>query len=374
MKILINGLAARLGGSETFLVELLPRLAKQKSSITFDLFVVESRRKNYENLPKNVRLIGVADVNVNSTFRRLIFEHLVIPYRFLFGKYDFYIESGDMMSPFVWLSRKKTLSVFHATQHLIIPKETGERGIRLIYNKIMRRLTAYGVTIPVTVSHFTATQLVEIYPVLKGKLKVIHHGLAMKKNANGSDSAFPLDFPHRYMLSISNRYPFKNYANLIRAYGNFLRKNDTDIDLVLIGAAKSAAVEKEIREIIAQFDIKDRVHIFDYIPRQRLAKIFSAATGYIFPSKFETFGFTPLEAMSYGVPCAVSNQTSLPEICGDAALYFDPGDLDQIEEAIHQLVFNERLREDLIKKGNHQYTKFTWDQAAAEYHAAIENA
>ena len=118
--------------------------------------------------------------------------------------------------------------------------------------------------------------------------------------------------------------------------------------------------------------LKDRVVFLDYVPEKDLPHLYSEAAAFVFPSLYEGFGLPPLEAMACGCPVIVSNAASLPEVCGDAAYYVDPYDVESIAEGIYKVLMNEILRQDLIAKGLERVKLFSWEKAAKEHLKVFE--
>jgi glycosyltransferase involved in cell wall biosynthesis len=95
-----------------------------------------------------------------------------------------------------------------------------------------------------------------------------------------------------------------------------------------------------------------------------LVEYYNKASLFVFPSFFEGFGIPPIEAMACGCPCVVSNVASLPEVCGDAAYYVNPYDVEDIARGIETVLNDEKLRNDLIKKGFENIKRFSWQDSA----------
>lgn len=109
-----------------------------------------------------------------------------------------------------------------------------------------------------------------------------------------------------------------------------------------------------------------------YVSDAELRALYEHAACFVYPSFYEGFGLPPLEAMACGCPVIVSNAASLPEVCGDAALYCNPCSPEDIAEKISLLMADPRLREDLRQKGLERAKQFTWEKCARETFAIIE--
>jgi len=131
-------------------------------------------------------------------------------------------------------------------------------------------------------------------------------------------------------LSISDKHHHKNFVRLIKAYGILVNRYHINEHLVIIGRVKSLKEEKLLKQIISESKLENRVHLLDHIDQSELPNIYRKASVYVFPSKFETFGFTPLEAMACGAPVACAQCSAMPEICGSNVLYFDPDNEEDI--------------------------------------------
>jgi glycosyltransferase involved in cell wall biosynthesis len=116
------------------------------------------------------------------------------------------------------------------------------------------------------------------------------------------------------------------------------------------------------------------VHHLDYLPADQLAAIYRHAELFVFPSIYEGFGFPLLEAMAYGVPSIAARSSSLPEIGGDAALYFDPRDAQALETQIERVLVNPALRDHLAAAGPLRAAQFQWEVAADQTLAVLRNA
>jgi glycosyltransferase involved in cell wall biosynthesis len=129
--------------------------------------------------------------------------------------------------------------------------------------------------------------------------------------------------------------------------------------------------------LFAQVDalgLAERVQFPGYVPEDGLPALFAGALAFVFPSLYEGFGLPVLEAQKYGVPVLTANNSSLPEVAGDAALLVDPHDVDAIAAAMRRLATDEGLRQELSRKGLENVKRFSWEKCARETLAVLEEA
>ena len=163
-----------------------------------------------------------------------------------------------------------------------------------------------------------------------------------------------------YVLNVSNLQPRKNLVRLIKAFIAMKKKYGGTEKLVIVG--KKAWMFDEILK--TALEGSDDIVFTDYVSEEDLVRLYNAAACFIYPSFFEGFGIPPLEAMACGTPVAVAQATSLPEVVGDAGLYFDPYSEDEIAESIHRMITDAKLSGDLKERGLMQAKKFSWAGSA----------
>jgi glycosyltransferase involved in cell wall biosynthesis len=164
--------------------------------------------------------------------------------------------------------------------------------------------------------------------------------------------------PERYVLYPANLWPHKNHARLLDAFAAF---GDEDLWLVLTGQTYGR------ERLLAG---RARVRHLGHVSAGELAALYRGAAAVVFPSLFEGFGLPPLEAMACAVPVAASDRGSLAEVCGDAALAFDPEQPEAITEALRRVTTDETLRARLRAAGPPRAARFTWAQTARRHFEA----
>lgn len=161
-----------------------------------------------------------------------------------------------------------------------------------------------------------------------------------------------------YLFYPALTWPHKNHINLIRAMQILRDQSGLHINLVCTGTAKEA--QAEIQSAIRASGLADQIHFLGYVPQEDLGSLYRNAAALVFPSMFEGFGMPVLEAMACGCPVVCSNTSSLPEVAGEAALYFDPQSPVAIAESIQRLLGSPELRDTLVQHGRQRAERFTW--------------
>ena len=205
----------------------------------------------------------------------------------------------------------------------------------------------------ICVSESTRHDLLHYYEIDPRRAVTIHSGLDVP--APGSR---PPTLPERYILFVSTVEPRKNLEVLLDAFET-VRAQHPDIALVVAGRIgwKSERIAARLR--------RPGIHHLDYVHASHLGAVYEGAEVFVFPSMYEGFGFPLLEAMAYGVPAIAARSSSLPEIAGDAALYFEPHDARELERLIERVISDRGLREDMIARGRERAARFRWSDAAA---------
>ncbi|HKO58291.1 MAG TPA: glycosyltransferase family 1 protein [Thermoanaerobaculia bacterium] len=206
----------------------------------------------------------------------------------------------------------------------------------------------------ICVSSATRDDLLRYYTIDPARVVAIHSGLGTPPVES------PIELPPRYILFVSTIEPRKNLGVLLDAFARLRARGVYDGELVVVGR-----VGWKADSLSARLKAPGVRHL-DYVDASRLAYIYRNAEAFVFPSIFEGFGFPLLEAMARGVPSIAARSSSLPEIGGDAALYFAPTSSSELEAQLERVLTDAALREELARKGREQAAKFRWDAAAEQ--------
>jgi len=215
----------------------------------------------------------------------------------------------------------------------------------------------------ICVSQTTKKDLMKFYNTPEEKITVIYNGFE-KNLVSSLDSARDyVEAGNKYILFVGTLQPRKNISTLIKAFGLFQQKYP-DFKLVIVG--KKGWLYENILNEIATTDFKDKIILTNFVSDAELINYYKNAFCYVLPSFYEGFGIPVLEAMNYNCPVICSYTSSLPEIAGDAALYFDPESLQELAEKLFLLKENKEIKKELIKKGKERLRKFSWEKCGEE--------
>jgi glycosyltransferase involved in cell wall biosynthesis len=225
----------------------------------------------------------------------------------------------------------------------------------------------------IAVSQATKRDLVRYFGVAETKIEVIYEAAAPHFVPQASEAIAVArahyDLPERYVMTLCVIEPRKNHGGFLRAFERLCR-DDPDLYWV-IGGSKGWLYDGFFSQLERSL-ARDRVILPGYIADEHLPAVYAGAQAFVFPSLGEGFGLEPLEAMACGTPVLSSNATSLPEVGGEAARYFDPHDVEAITEATRSVLAEPALREEMREKGLARAASFSWRRAASETWALYE--
>jgi len=175
-----------------------------------------------------------------------------------------------------------------------------------------------------------------------------------------------------YVLYVGAAYPHKNLNKLLEAWKIFETKYNTDYQLVLVGKEDYFYKKLKSNKLINQLTNKP---IFtDFVPDGELVELYENAHLYVFPSLYEGFGLPPLEAMSRGTPVVSSNVSCLPEVLGEAAMYFDPASKNNMAEVMYKILNNADIQMQLHQNARENLKRFSWKNLAEKTIEIYKNA
>jgi len=220
----------------------------------------------------------------------------------------------------------------------------------------------------ITVSEFERKRIASFFGIPdEGRLEAVYNGVGQHFKPVTDEAELrrikeTYRLPDHFFFFLGNTDPKKNTPGTLKAFAEFVKSTGSDIHLVMLDYDR-AELEKLLRTIDA-YEIIDRIVLTGYVVNTDLPALYSQSDIFLYPSLRESFGLPVLEAMACGIPVITSTTSSMPEVAGDAALLVDPYNTHELTEAMHKLLNDKALRNELIHKGKQRAAEFSWGAMA----------
>jgi glycosyltransferase involved in cell wall biosynthesis len=274
------------------------------------------------------------------------------------------------------LYRGKFVTTIHDTTISFYPgKKMNSWWRKLAYNFVIRHAIGKAKKV-ITVSDNTKRDVEKLFNTPSNKIQTVHNGIGNEfhpvEEIEKQTVKQKLALTENFLLYTGNWREHKNLVRLLQSFKKILeqaKKSDgpaslKNLQLVITG--KPDPYYPEVTQTIEQLELQNAVKLVGLVEQEDLIRLYGAAKMYVFPSLYEGFGLPPLEAMQCLTPVVASRISAIPEVCGNAVQYFDPKDIDDMSTQILKVLLNEEMQSDLIKKGESQIKKFSWDRASNE--------
>lgn len=355
-------------GISQYLFNVLAELIKQGKQHQYELIVHESEKHLYANLNSpNVRIITFSD-RLRTPLINILWHLFYLPILCRRRGYDvLFLPAANRRLP-LWCPCPTVGTVHDLASMNIKGKYDGFRSIyiRKLLPSLIRRLTRV-----LTVSEYSKNDIVKFAHVGCNDIVVTHLATDTERFNKGNressrlyvESEFSLKQP--YILYVSRlEHPGKNHIRLIEAFERVKTRTGIPHRLVFAGALRERG-----DEIIKRIKVSSRsneINYFKFVDSESLPDLYRAADFFILPSLFEGFGLPLLEAMSCGTPIACSNQASIPEVAGNAAVIFDAYKIDEIAASLEKLATESQLKTGLSELGQKRVKCFSWQITAQQ--------
>ncbi|MDQ3239372.1 MAG: glycosyltransferase family 4 protein, partial [bacterium] len=329
-------------------------------------YVLFCLKKDYENINT---LYGKKFKIVKCTFGWYGFgEQIEMPIRLYFENLDL-VHFPHFNVPVLYL--KTFVVTIHDLTHysFAMSRATSHNDFvysikHFVYNFVFNYAVTQSKNI-ITVSEYVKSEIVNRFGMLQSKIRVTYEaGGVFGGDSSGSEIRSDIKSIYgNYFFYVGNAHPHKNVEFLINTFELF-RKTHPECLLVLAG--KKTYFWDRIVENFSNRNLMTNIVYLGQISEAELAYLYKNAVAFIMPSLSEGFGLPVIEAMSNSCPVLSSNATSLPEVGGDACLYFDPKDSVMLLSQMNEIYINSENRDRCIKAGMVQVKKFSWKKMAVE--------
>ncbi len=370
IRVGISGLAAKSEGSLTYLDNLLPEFARMASEAQFVVYVnataARSLRERLSSGANGLRLEVLPGARHRGT--RLLLEHTELPRRLRLDGIDVLFSAAPSLPlrcrPAAVVAVRNMEPYCPGVERLV---PTHER-MRYLY---IRRSTAWALHRAdrvILVAESTRSLLTPYHQVPPGRTVVIQHGcnpifrpMPKAKAAAATRELWGLREP--FILYVSKTHPYKNHVELVRAFALLRLRFGRDEHLVVAGGKQEPYFSK-IADAARSAGVAGAVHFLGDVPYDLLPALYNACEVFVYPSTCEACPNIVIEALGCGVPMAVSSIPAVRELCGDAAMYFDPADPESAASTLGTLLSDARMRRQYADRARRRSERFSWQRTA----------
>jgi len=352
------------GGIEFYVRNLLASLVHVDAENQYFLFTNHDNHHTFEFNKANFRRLRI-HVGARPQMARIMWEQAYLPIVASRFRLDI------LHSPsYTWpvFSRVPGVVTICDMLYEVYPESIGEP--KLTFWRLFVPWSANRCEKVLTISEHSKQDIVKYLHVAPEKVLVTPLALDLRLTSLGQPTQQEIaqvcakyDVRRPYILNVGGVGRHKNPISLVGALDTLHQRPATKI-LALVITGNDYGVKTEIESAVAALDLGEFVCLPGYVAREDLPALYAGALAYASPSYFEGFGLTLLEAMAYGTPVVTSDRASLPEVAGDAALIVKPDNMEQLAEAIHQIVSDSQFRSEMIRRGYLRVKDFSWEQTA----------
>jgi glycosyltransferase involved in cell wall biosynthesis len=334
-----------VGGSETYARELIRALARV-GELRYRVFVPTIAADAADGLPASVVTAYRARRDMLGRAASMVHARLA-PSRLrrelaLRDLEAIHFPLTVMLPP---LDHPPAVTTVLDLQHELLPQLFSP--VERLYRRLTYRSSALRSRLVIAISQHVKETVVERLGLPPERVRVVHLGLDRERFFPGDATREP------FLLYPANKWPHKNHARLLEAFVR-IRQEHPDLRLVLTGSGHESSA------------YPSGVDALGRVSDDRLADLYRRASALVFPSLYEGFGQPPLEAMASGCPVAVARSGALPEVCGDAARYFDPTSVEDLAGAVLDVL---SAPQDLVARGLERASQFSWEECARGHDA-----
>ncbi len=365
-------------GGKNYIVHFLRTIGELQPQHSFVLFASEGEAAKLGIAESNWLTIAEITNSSRTPLHKVFCEQFKLPFAIAGRKIDLMYYPGNFVSLFSGVPAVVNIrSMAHCYANY------GVSGIRRIVRSLLMGPSARKAKRIITPSEDIKRDVIRFTGAKSPKISVIHHGVDLslfdgEKNRNAEEGNAILERyklrSGNYLLYVSALWRYKRQDQLIRAHAMLVNEGYSELKLVIAGKGTGTDPKyiEEIHSLPKELGTGNRVVFTGGLPQTDLCYLYAHARAFIFPSSYESFGNPIFEAWSSGIPIAVSNVHSFPEIAEDAALFFDPNVERDIKDTIVRLISNSSISQELIRKGKERAKTFTWESTVTRTLSLLE--
>lgn len=368
MIIAIDMIGTNLGsGTKTYNLNFCKQINNEKIQGKIYIFITKEYL-NFLDKNNNPNIFYIVKSSIFSNiFLRLFWMQLIFPFQLKKLKVDRLYSPMNIGPIFLKFFNIKFILALHSNLPWVhFSKMPGNR-FRNYFTKFFMETSIKACDKLIVDSYFSKKEIVQHLKLNEKKIFVIYLGIDEKFLDKNKNNYNLVNFEYKnYFLSVLSCVRYHNIIKMLQGFK--LLKNETNADhkFVLVLQILDKIYFTEINNYISKNFKDGEIVILKNLESKYLVNIYKNASIYIFSSYCEVFGFTSLEAMTQKCPVLISSKSALPEINGNAALYFDPDNEEDIKNSMKKLLCDEKLRLNLIYNGFENYRKYSWSKTVKD--------
>ena len=370
-RVAIEASSASSGGAIRFLSQICPAFSEVNEEITYFLLNRKEQQSQLASLPHNFHWIRIPDQTAWVPFR-LLWLQMALPRILTQIGADVMLAASDVSTlrpPCPMVLMAHNINPFSPLREQIWSRK---QLVRMAVHRRLIKACSQRADKVVFVSEWSRQVMLPFLDISPDKTGIAYHGVdAVFRPVAGSASpknTTPI------ILVVSEVLEHKNFTRLIEAFIRLSKSLNQEISLVIAGGVGSEKLRRSLEARLSNEGILDRVKFLGFVPKQELAALYRQADLLVFPSLGETFGLPLVEAMASGLPVATSNISAMPEVCQNAARYFDPLKICDITRTMEHLMSDRSLRDTLAQLGLKRSKEFSWNNTAGSLLSLMETA
>jgi len=344
-------------GGITYFKRFIPELAKIDASNEYHIFVPKGDRLSKAIQQENFHF-HECPLSTHSPILRMLWEQCILPGKVKKNRIDIFFTAKNAN---ILFAPCKTIVAIRNMEPLCYREYKNHWQLNP-FSWLRGELTKISVKRAdrvITVSQFAKSVIERICPGIGERTEVVYNGGVRNPVQSDSDNGKP-----PLLLSSSKFVAYANQLSLVEAYALLCRRRADVPPLWLAGGVLDTVYFQKVRRLIEEENLSDRIKILGLIPHGQLLQLYAQATAFVFPSTLEACPHTLIEAMAHGLPIAAAQTEPMPEICKDAAAYFDPFKSEDIADKMEAVLFDDGLRERLQRASLERCRFFDWEKTA----------
>lgn len=371
VRIAIDGrdIIGKRAGIGTYVYEIILELDNRKEIDEIILFTHKSLSSESNKFSPKVKIVVIPFPNRYYPFK-IFWEQILLKVLLDWMKPHLFI-GMNFICPIMWKGKK--IVVIHDVAYEVFPETKTKKSLK--YFRKWVPLSINSAEKVITVSEHSKMDIIKYYKLEENNIficspSIDFNSYYLKENELVVDTLIKFNISSEYLLYIGTVEPRKNLITLLEAYKEIVNEKVLDCKLVICG--KTGWLTDEVNTYIKEYNLQNNIIFTGYVSQEEKVHLLKKAKLFIFPSKYEGFGMPLLEAMVTGVPIIASNNSSIPEVVGDAALQFPSNDYKDLKTKIIQLYNSPVEKERLVSIGKQQVRKFTWEKSVDELLSVIK--